>query len=167
MGRVQISGVYALGRMRIHRPPSIGNYILEMRRLLQIGLCQQVFSDKAAGFSFSRNIPEPVYSPILRLRVIAAIFDMIPDTQHNRQQFIADGLIVRDRVQHPAELDPPVTVLPGMVTAEFQILLRKFPGPRGRCEIHGTAHIPGGKQKGRALPVGIGVFARQRLAILA
>jgi len=98
--------------------------------------------------------------------MVAAVFDVVPDSQSDGQQLVPDALVVADRVQMAAPLDPPVAVFPAGDLAEPQVLARHFARPGRRRERHGAAVVARGEQDARAERFAVGFLRREAFAEL-
>ena len=160
MGRIIGQIVHTADGMLIQCPAAVGHGIVKEMVFHQILLPQDVIAHDTAGFPLARHIAHPVQREIRRT-MVTAVFDMIPNTVENLQQFIADILTVSDDIILPAaQFDPPVAGVNARlgppdgfavaVLAVLQILFRVSIGPVGLVEGHRMAHVHGGEHQGVA-----------------
>src|SRR5665811_476508 len=81
----------------------------------------------AASDVYKRQMPDPVQrpgrGPFPHARLRAVILDVVPDPEHRRLTRLADLLVVRNRVDATAQLDPPVATFEAGVGPVWQRLL--------------------------------------------
>ena len=132
----------------------------------QVLLREHVIADQPPGFAFAGQHADPIERPIGRRGMLARVLDVVPDAQHDRQQFEADPLVVADGVDLAAPFDPPIAIFPGADAAEFELLVGDLAGPGGRHKRHRPAEIARGEQDAAALRLAVGRDRRQRFAEL-
>src|SRR5688572_7078444 len=122
-------------RMRVDEPTAVGNRIVKRRRVQNVALRHHVLADKPAALAFSGQEAEPLERPVIGA-VAAAILDVVPNAQHDREQLVSDLLVRLDRIEVSAPLDPPITVFETKITKA------------GRCAVRTQAQIVFGELAG-------------------
>ena len=98
--------VHAARMVVVHRPPAIGDEVVETSLSAYVVLRQDVIAHVAAAFALARQETHPFQHPVLG-SVITAILDVIPDTEGHLEQVVADDLRIVDGILLTAQLDPP------------------------------------------------------------
>ncbi len=103
-----------------------------------------------------------------------SVFDMIPNAEHDGEQFVADLFVVFDGIQLAAPFGPPVTVFVGWgfvagggVKAQAQFFGGEGTGKRRGCEGHRGSVFFSLHQDGRAEAQLVGFFRSERFAKLS
>src|SRR4051812_16312387 len=133
--------------MVVHWPATNANGILEIAiQSENILLGQDVVAHHSAAFTLARNHSHPVHAPIGAARFIAGVFDVIPDSHHDRKQLESDPFVIANCVELSSPLDPPVAILPGADRTKAQMLRGDRARPFWSFERDRTPIIPGGEK---------------------
>ena len=116
MLRAAFHRVHSLRRMQVDRPAAESNPVFKRLLSDNIVLVQHVIAEKTAIFPLARKRAYPFQRHVVGIE-FARIFDIIPYAINNRPQFVANALIVMDRVEFPAPFDPPI-VAAGIAAAD-------------------------------------------------
>ena len=82
--------------MQIERPAAIGDRIGELARRENVLLGEHMLTDEPPALPLARQKPDPVQRPVGGLKRIVSgvlrrsVLDVIPDAQHDGQQFVAN-----------------------------------------------------------------------------
>ena len=108
----------AFWRMEVNRPTAERDRVGKRARVHQIALGQNVLTHEAPALTFTRYHSDPVERPVRHVET-RLVFDVVPDPERDREQFVADVLVVFHRVEATAPLDPPVTIFEPEIGAAF------------------------------------------------
>ena len=106
------------------------------------------------------------------MRMLAGVFDIIPDPEGDAVEFLADRFVVLDCIQLPSPLDPPEAILVGAAATTIgKVFLGELSNPRRGNKRHRMFVAAGHEEDGAAegfvvghrLGEGFAVF-RNRLA---
>ena len=165
--RALVDVVEAAGRVLVEPPAADGDGVLEVAvEAHQVLLGEDVVPLDPPALALAGDHADPVHRPVRGLGELAAVLDVVPDPGDDRQQLEPDALVVADRVDRAAPLDPPVAVFERGDRPEPEVLLLDLPGPlRGRVR-HRPAEVAGGEQDAAAQGLARRLGPGQRLAEL-
>ena len=95
--------------MVVHGPAAVCDKVIEASLGLNVILGEDVVAEVATGFAFTREEADPVEHPIVGL-VVAMVFDVIPYTEGDGEETVADNFGVTDGIIFSAQFDPPEIV---------------------------------------------------------
>ena len=100
--------VNAVGGVQVDRPAAERNGVVVLVLFDDVLLGQHVVALEPPAFAFAGEKPDPFERVVLHFRVLARIFDVIPDAVDDFPEFEFDFFGIPDRVQPSAVLQPPV-----------------------------------------------------------
>ena len=136
--------VETLGRMIIHLPAAVGDDVIVMGMHGHFVLGQDVVTDAAHTLPLAGQIARPIQLPVFTVMAFG-IFNMIPGTVGESQQFMFNVFAVVQGVAFAAHLQPPEVCsaeIAKVVTAGLQILFGELADPTGRGKGNGLMGLP-------------------------
>ena len=112
----QACPIDSLWWVKIERPTAVSDGIIEAPGFHQVLLSEDMLSNKTAALPFARQKTKPVECPVGSTGLLffgrsrRAVFDVIPDSENNGQQFVADFFIILDGIQFTSPFSPPISV---------------------------------------------------------
>ena len=100
-GRLEASGIVI-----VHRPSAVGYHIVEFSACLDIVLRKSVRADVSARFALAGQKANPFKLPVFGV-MVAVILYVIPDTEGDLKQLVAQPLGVMNGIVFSAKLYPP------------------------------------------------------------
>ncbi|MGX1486326.1 hypothetical protein RKD45_005402 [Streptomyces griseus] len=170
LARAGLLGVHALYGVEVDRPAAEGDPVLELTLLEDVLLGEDVIAQEAAVLALSGEAADPFQGQVRRVRELAGVLDVVPDTHDHGLELVADALVVVDGVEFAAPLDPPVVaaVVAGAQDAVAQDGRgRQVLGVGGRYELHRPARVPAVEEDRRAEQSLVRLGGRPGLAELA
>ena len=93
----------------VHSPAGISHHILKSSFRFYIVLCHRILAHVTAALSLTGQETDPFQFPVLGT-MVASIFNMIPYTKADFQQFIPAAVGIVDTIPFSAQLNPPKIV---------------------------------------------------------
>ncbi|MPM97282.1 hypothetical protein SDC9_144455 [bioreactor metagenome] len=150
--------------MVVEGPAAIGRDILELPLAAHVILSQQMVAQTAAALPFAGQKTDPVQRPVARA-VIAAIFDVIPQSERHLQQLVPDAFGIPDRIAVAAEFEPPeIAARMKIMRPMSKLLLAETVRPLRRSEFDRFRHLPRLNEAAHAHGLAVRDFRLDRFA---